>query len=216
MELFGVKGWALDGTPADCVNAAIYNILDSPPDLVISGINAGMNAGLSFILSSGTVGACFEANIAGIPGIALSQQFDAAVHRHYVAEYALPADVLERLRGQTDVALSLVFDSMLKPILDAGEPMTWNVNIPFLLTDEEALWRADPGQTFYHQLFERDGNRLHHNLVECTIDSDIASDAQTIRDGRIAVTPLDFRCFGAALPASAQKLASKYLKEVSK
>ena len=59
----------MTGTPADCVNLGIYNLLESKPDIVVSGVNLGFNTGLGFLLASGTVGACFEANIAGLPGL---------------------------------------------------------------------------------------------------------------------------------------------------
>jgi 5'-nucleotidase len=64
------QAYCVDGTPADCINLGIYHVLQQKPDLVGSGINIGINAGLGFALSSGTIGACLEANIAGIPAIA--------------------------------------------------------------------------------------------------------------------------------------------------
>lgn len=63
--------WAVDGSPADCVKMAYRVLLDQPPDLIISGINAGSNAGRN-ILHSGTIGAVIEGVLKGIPGIALS------------------------------------------------------------------------------------------------------------------------------------------------
>lgn len=65
-------GWfAVDGTPTDCVNMGIHSLLDSPPDLVVSGINHGGNLG-DDITYSGTVAAAMEANLMGIPAIAVS------------------------------------------------------------------------------------------------------------------------------------------------
>src|SRR5215472_1710409 len=52
--------FAVEGTPADCVQIGIYGILPKRPDLVASGINAGENVGHGRILSSGTVGAAME------------------------------------------------------------------------------------------------------------------------------------------------------------
>lgn len=66
------KGWfAVDGTPTDCVNMGIHSLLDSPPDLVVSGINHGGNMG-DDITYSGTVAAAMEANLMGIPALAVS------------------------------------------------------------------------------------------------------------------------------------------------
>ncbi|NCC51656.1 MAG: 5'/3'-nucleotidase SurE [Spartobacteria bacterium] len=67
----GFKGYAVSGTPADCVKLAVCGLMDAPPDLVISGINLGPNAGIS-IIYSGTVSAATEGNILGIPSIAVS------------------------------------------------------------------------------------------------------------------------------------------------
>jgi 5'-nucleotidase len=64
-------GYAVNGTPADCVKLGANVIFSQPPDLVVSGINLGMNAG-DCIIYSGTVSAATEAIILGIPAIAVS------------------------------------------------------------------------------------------------------------------------------------------------
>ena len=64
-------GYAVNGTPADCVKLAIAVLLDEPPRLVVSGINLGGNLGIC-ALYSGTVSAATEAMIMGIPSIAVS------------------------------------------------------------------------------------------------------------------------------------------------
>ena len=60
-QIAGHPAFAIGGTPADCVNISLYNLLDRKPDLVVSGINVGLNAGLSLVWASGTVGACLKA-----------------------------------------------------------------------------------------------------------------------------------------------------------
>jgi len=67
----GFEGYAVVGTPADCVKLAVSVLLDKPPDLVISGINLGPNAGIS-VIYSGTVSAATEGTILGIPSMAVS------------------------------------------------------------------------------------------------------------------------------------------------
>ena len=67
----GPRAYAVLGTPADCVIAALGGILDERPDLVVSGMNDGANLG-QVALSSGTVGAAMTAAIAGLPAIAVS------------------------------------------------------------------------------------------------------------------------------------------------
>ncbi len=63
--------FAVDGTPADCVNLALTGMLDTRPDLVIAGINAGENLGED-VLYSGTVAAAMEGALLGYPALATS------------------------------------------------------------------------------------------------------------------------------------------------
>jgi len=90
----GFRGFAVSGTPADCVKLAVCGLLDQPPDLIISGINLGPNAGIS-VIYSGTVSAATEGNILGIPSIAVSLDtftdpiWDTGAH--YARECALQA-----------------------------------------------------------------------------------------------------------------------------
>jgi 5'-nucleotidase len=64
-------GYAVYGTPADCVKIGIKELSDKPVDLVVSGINRGSNTGIN-VLYSGTVSAATEAVILGVPAIAVS------------------------------------------------------------------------------------------------------------------------------------------------
>jgi 5'-nucleotidase len=65
--------YALDGTPTDCVNIAVAAVLKGLPDLVVSGINRGLNVG-DDVTYSGTVSAALEGALLGVPAIALSLQ----------------------------------------------------------------------------------------------------------------------------------------------
>jgi 5'-nucleotidase len=81
----GFQGYAVSGTPVDCIRLGILEILDAKPDLAISGINPGNNVGIN-INYSGTVAAAREAALYGIPAIALSikgceeKHYEAAAH----------------------------------------------------------------------------------------------------------------------------------------
>ena len=67
------RRYAVEGSPADCVLAGVYDVLDGvKPDLVLSGVNRGNNAAEN-VLYSGTIGAAIEAALHGIPAIAMSQ-----------------------------------------------------------------------------------------------------------------------------------------------
>ncbi len=71
----GERRFAAEGSPADCVLAGVYDVMaNAPPDLVLSGVNRGNNAGEN-TLYSGTIGAAIEAALQGLPAIALSQFF---------------------------------------------------------------------------------------------------------------------------------------------
>ncbi|MGN0664997.1 MAG: 5'/3'-nucleotidase SurE [Huintestinicola sp.] len=68
----GVKAYAISGTPGDCVRIGIHNIMPEKPDIVLSGINYGYNAG-SDVQYSATVGAAMEAVFQGIAAVAFSE-----------------------------------------------------------------------------------------------------------------------------------------------
>lgn len=71
----GTRRFAVQGSPADCVLAAVHDIMgDARPDLVLSGVNRGNNSAEN-AMYSGTVGAAMEAALQGVPAIALSQYY---------------------------------------------------------------------------------------------------------------------------------------------
>ncbi len=194
----GVVASALDGTPADCVNIAVHHLLGHKPDLVVSGINAGLNAAECFMLSSGTVGACFEANIAGIPAIALSQAFDRETMQHYVAEYALKPEIEQHLRQQTMRLLPVVLDELIGSRSGSASKLdksiTWNVNFPATATnDTPVLAELDSGS--YGSCFRRDEDSFIFELNSVKLDASPRSDTRFLREGRVTMTALR----GAAL-----------------
>ena len=80
------RGWAVEGSPADCIKLALSEFCPRP-DLVISGINGGLNLGIN-VLYSGTVAGATEGAVFGIPSIAVSLEYD---------EHALGGEIV--LRG---------------------------------------------------------------------------------------------------------------------
>ena len=80
--------YAVDGTPTDCVNLGVQGLLkEEPPDLVVSGINFGLNLG-GDVTYSGTVSAAFEASMHRLPGIAFSQEVGEGFSFRAAAELA--------------------------------------------------------------------------------------------------------------------------------
>lgn len=69
------RGWAVEGSPADCVKLAIAKFCPHEPDLVVSGINGGLNVGIN-VLYSGTVAAATEGALHNIPSVAVSLEYD--------------------------------------------------------------------------------------------------------------------------------------------
>lgn len=93
--------WSVNGTPADCVKLGLNVILKSKPDLIVSGINRGSNAGRN-VFYSGTVGGAIEGALQGIPSIAFSC-IDYLNTDYELAEKYVPAIVtgtMERLLPQ--------------------------------------------------------------------------------------------------------------------
>lgn len=85
-----LRGYAIDGTPTDCVKLGLFRLCPFKPDAVLSGINGGLNAGIN-IHYSGTVGGAYEGAISGIPSFAMSLEYDDN------ADYDTAAEILWNL-----------------------------------------------------------------------------------------------------------------------
>ena len=108
--------YAVNGTPADCVNVAVDNLCQDKPDVLVSGINHGSNLGQD-VIYSGTVAAAVEGFQLGVPSIAVS--LTGKEHRHY------------------DTAAKVI--CQLLALIDSGDKVPWdilNVNIPDLPYDQ--------------------------------------------------------------------------------
>ncbi|MBY8978173.1 5'/3'-nucleotidase SurE [Rhodobacteraceae bacterium NNCM2] len=92
------RRFAVDGFPADCALVGVHKILkETPPDLVISGVNRGHNVAED-VIYSGTVGAAMEGAMAGIPSIALSQFYSKDGPRDvFSSSRALGAEILGKV-----------------------------------------------------------------------------------------------------------------------
>ncbi|MEQ1828935.1 MAG: 5'/3'-nucleotidase SurE [Pirellula sp.] len=82
------RGWAVDGSPADCVKLGVAELAGQPLDLIVSGINGGLNAGIN-VLYSGTVAAAIEGAFFRIPSIAVSLEHDPHADFQAAAQLAL-------------------------------------------------------------------------------------------------------------------------------
>lgn len=130
-----VTGFGLDGTPADCVYVALHSdgrILPRRPDLVVSGINRGMNLGQD-VFYSGTVAAAREGALRGIPAVAMSAH-------HPGADLAKVAELGAK------IALDLLGRGPLSPA-----PLL-NVNVPQKWSGEVRATRL--GQRIYQEIVD--------------------------------------------------------------
>ncbi len=180
-----IKAWACSGTPSDCVKLALWALLDSPPDLVLSGINHGSNLGTD-VLYSGTVSAAMEGVIEGIPSIAFS----------------LTSFSSSEFQPAAAFAQSLVAQIAQQPL---PELLLLNVNVPAVpqaaiagvMVTRQGIRRyvdvfekrLDPrGKTYYWLAGE-----LLEDVAEAseTLDQ-VPTDVQAIRDNYITLTPLQY------------------------
>jgi 5'-nucleotidase len=122
----GPRRFAAEGSPADCVLAAVNDVLtDAPPDLVLSGVNRGNNAAEN-VLYSGTIGGAMEAALQGLPAIALSQYFgpdNASLENPFEAAATPGAELVRKLwhHGHWDRADYRVFYNVNFPPVPAAD-----------------------------------------------------------------------------------------------
>lgn len=172
----GFQGWAVTGTPADCVKLAVSELLKEPPELVVSGINLGANVGVN-VLYSGTVSAATEAAILGLPAMAIS------LGTHQDPDFSYAAQVGAHLCGQHR-GLGLPPEVVLNvnvPALPAEriQGLAWTRQSEARLV-ERFLPRTDPrGHTYYWQAGETMGQ-----------EGDLATDYPALLAGYVTLTPV--------------------------
>ena len=165
----GVTAYSLDSTPADCVRFAVLSLQDKF-DLVLSGINRGVNLGAD-VVYSGTIGAVFEAIRMGIPAIAFSAFPDG---QEAATKY-----------------LDEVYEYLVKNDLFAQNPI-YNVNIPNVSKGIRMTYQGS--QYFSDSFIKIEGmENLYRQDGEPIADvcpDDMDRDAVALQAGYISVTPL--------------------------
>lgn len=171
-------GYAVNGTPADCVKMGVRNIMTELPDLVVSGINRGSNTAIN-IIYSGTVSAAREATIMGIPAMAIS------VTSHEASDYAYAGKVARML------ALKMIGGN-----LPLGTLL--NVNVPDLPEEKiKGIRLTTQGKSKWDDIYEKriDPNgKNYYWLTGNLVDTDIEfnSDQGAVKDGFVSVSPIHF------------------------
>ncbi len=172
------RGWAVEGSPADCVKLAIAELCKPRPELVVSGVNSGQNAGIN-VLYSGTVAAAIEGAFYGVTSIAVSLEYDEQARYDLAARLAVP--IIEQILAQKD-----------------PEPQLYNLNIPLSALERPAEVRVVPmsvapwGENFERRLDPR-GRAYYWATGKAPVPpNDAETDLSELRKGHITLTPLDF------------------------
>ncbi|MBP1635273.1 MAG: surE [Acidobacteria bacterium] len=166
--------YALDGTPTDCVNIAVAAVLRGLPDLVVSGINKGLNVG-DDVTYSGTVSGALEASLLGVRAIAVSLQEGEGEwrweHAARVARRVAEAVLRDGLPGRT----------FLNVNVPRGEPKGVRVTVQGKRNHSTTVSeRRDPRGRPYYWIGEGQDQWLPNG----------SSDYEAIRAGYVSVTPL--------------------------
>ena len=178
-------GWAVGGSPADCVKLGVLEFCEGRPDLVVSGINAGANVGIN-VLYSGTVAGAIEGAFFGVTSVAVSAA--ARNTPDYPRIAGMAVDLIAQILGS-----------------GASPGSLWNVNFP----ESQPGWplgvkpvamgvrrqgeliekRIDPrGRPYYWS-----GLDPHEEHA-----TEPGTDRRELADGYVTVTPLHFDLTNAA------------------
>lgn len=171
--------WAVDGSPADCVKLAIAELLqDEPIDLVVSGINNGLNAGIN-VLYSGTVAAAIEGAFFGVTSVAVS------------LEYSEDAD----FQAAAVIARNVIGGIIRQP---ESKGRLFNLNVPTVATESPQDLKIVPmGLAQYGRSYEKrqdPGGRNYYWALWSEPEKPAAdsADVSELRKGNITLSPLKF------------------------
>jgi 5'-nucleotidase len=178
----GERRFGVTGTPGDCAAIGLCHLMkDNLPDLVLSGVNRGLNLGMETVFS-GTVGGAMTAMMLGIPALALSQAFTRRDAVPWDTARTLGAETIRRvleIGWSKQAVLNINFPPL--PAAEVG-PMTLARQGEGMLAGMFVDTRVDPRGMEYHWLNFRRGD----------IPQGPESDTLALRAGRIVVTPLRY------------------------
>jgi 5'-nucleotidase len=180
-------GWAVEGKPADCVKLALMELLPEPPDVVVSGLNAGSNAGIN-VLYSGTVAAAIEGAFFKHTSIAVSLEYTKPKPLDFPKAAELARKVIEQIlshRPQKGTLFNVNVPSLEKGPVRGIRVVPQNV-APYVETFDR---RVDPRGRVY--FWTNPGL----NCPEPHPDTDVTA----LGESFITVTPLQFNLTHAAM-----------------
>lgn len=174
----GQPAWAVQGSPADCVKLGVFEFCPSRPDLIVSGINHGLNAGIN-VLYSGTVAAAVEGAFFGISSLAISLEASEQ------PEFEKAAQVAHQILTQV--------------LSQQGEkPQLYNLNIPTTaLTGLPEVHVVPMGINRYGEDFIKRQDPNGRDYYWATVDPPPAphheeTDMSALAAGFISLTPLQY------------------------
>ncbi|HEY3381359.1 MAG TPA: 5'/3'-nucleotidase SurE [Vicinamibacterales bacterium] len=174
LEHLSDSTYALDGTPTDCVNIAVAAVLRGLPDLVVSGINKGLNVG-DDVTYSGTVSGALEAALLGVPGIAVSLQQGAGEWDFHAAAR------VARLVAEPVLAKGLPARTFLNVNVPRVDPKGIRLTVQGKRNHSTTVSeRRDPRGRPYYWIGEGEDEWMPNG----------ESDHEAIRAGYVSLTPL--------------------------
>lgn len=220
-------GYAVDGTPVDCVVAGVDELVPDA-DLVIAGCNEGANLGAYTLGRSGTVSAVVEGAFFGVPGIAASMyvpggddwrqrelspaSFEHAVRAtRFLVEEASPAGIFERadyLNVNAPMAEPAEGDGGSEATADGGtaadaaaDPAPMRVTAPSEWYGMEATSDGNGGVSISDPIWGR--------MSPAEVPDSVGTDRRAVVDGEVSVSPLSVP-HAAEPDAGLDELASRY------
>ncbi|HXT81283.1 MAG TPA: 5'/3'-nucleotidase SurE [Acetobacteraceae bacterium] len=179
---YGPRRFSVTGTPGDCAAMAICHLMkDALPQLVLSGVNRGLNLGMETVFS-GTVGGAMTAMMLGVPAIALSQAFANRNNVPWDTARSLGAPTVNRLL-ELGWSKGACLNVNFPPIpADQAGPLTLARQGEGMVAGMNVETRVDPRGMTYHWLNFRRGD----------LQQGPESDYSAMRAGKIVVTPLRY------------------------
>ncbi len=166
----------VNGTPTDCVHLAVSGMLDTLPDMVISGINDGANMGDDTVYS-GTVAAATEGFLLGIPSLAVS--LASASNKNFSTAARITADIVQRF-------ITNKFQ----------EPMLLNINVPDVTYEElegievTRLGRRHKSEAVIKSQSPRGETVYWVGAAGAVQDAGDGTDFNAVQKNRVSITPL--------------------------
>ena len=171
------RGWAVEGSPADCVKLALAEFCPRRPDLLVSGINGGLNLGIN-VLYSGTVAGATEGAVFGIPSVAVSLEYDEHAQFDRAAEMAVR--LIEQILAHED----------------ARGHALYNINIPTVAFQRPTQVRVVPMATVgwpaeFDRRVDPKGRRYYWAMGTPAVPvAGELTDLEAWQQGYVTLTPL--------------------------